>query len=374
MKNQKMPNIEALRCLAMMMVVVLHYLDKGNLLGDLSQPNMGSVGIAAWVLESFCIVAVNVYMLISGYFLCMSHFKITRLLKLYLQIWTYSAGVGILACVLGILPEADRNTNLYLTFLLPISKGHYWFMTAYVILYVLLPFLGIAAKNMTKNQFQVALVVLLAVFSVSKTIIPVQLNGIDNKGNDGIWYICVFMVAAYFRRFGAGVLEKGKRAILCYLVGVMLIFGGSMGVHLFYVKTGRLGLLLGMFTDYNHIFVLLAAVGLFLTFLHSKKPAADSVIGRFICKIAPFSLGVYLLHENMGVRYAWEHLFGADQVNNIGVLVGLTVLAAVSVFSIGILVEMVRSGCMNGLHKILMKCRPYAKLITWLKKVDGYFA
>ena len=32
MKKQKMPNIEALRCLAMMMVVVLHYLGKGKLL------------------------------------------------------------------------------------------------------------------------------------------------------------------------------------------------------------------------------------------------------------------------------------------------------------------------------------------------------
>ena len=81
MKKQKMANIEALRCLAMMMVVVLHYLGKGKLLGDLAQPNMGNVGIAAWLLESFCIVAVNVYMLISGYFLCMSHFKITRLIQ-----------------------------------------------------------------------------------------------------------------------------------------------------------------------------------------------------------------------------------------------------------------------------------------------------
>ena len=60
MKKQKMANIEALRCLAMMMVVVLHYLGKGKLLGDLTQPNMGNVGIAAWLLESFCIVAVNV--------------------------------------------------------------------------------------------------------------------------------------------------------------------------------------------------------------------------------------------------------------------------------------------------------------------------
>ena len=59
----KMANIELLRCIAMMMVVVLHYLGKSSLLADLTKENMGSVGVAAWVLESFCIVAFNLYML-----------------------------------------------------------------------------------------------------------------------------------------------------------------------------------------------------------------------------------------------------------------------------------------------------------------------
>ena len=78
-KKERMANLEVLRCVAMMMVVVLHYLGKGGLLPDLTAP-LSVQDMAAWLLEAFCIVAVNVYMMISGYFLCESSFKLSRLL------------------------------------------------------------------------------------------------------------------------------------------------------------------------------------------------------------------------------------------------------------------------------------------------------
>lgn len=78
-RKEKMVNLELLRCVAMLMVVVLHYLGKGGLLAELTGEGLGAVGAAAWLLEAFCIVAVNVYMFISGYFLSMSSFKLSRL-------------------------------------------------------------------------------------------------------------------------------------------------------------------------------------------------------------------------------------------------------------------------------------------------------
>ena len=40
--KRRMPNLDLLRCVAMMMVVVLHYLGKGNLLPDLTERGMGA--------------------------------------------------------------------------------------------------------------------------------------------------------------------------------------------------------------------------------------------------------------------------------------------------------------------------------------------
>ena len=169
-KRERMANLELLRCIAIMMVIVLHYLGKSDLLAALTEESLGSVGVAAWFLESFCIVAVNVYMLISGYFLCMSTYKASRLIKLYLQVWFYSVGVGVLAIAVGIFPWQEVTIHDLLTFVFPVSMEHYWFITAYVFLYILLPFVGGALRKMTKAQMQIALGTLLAVFCVLKSV------------------------------------------------------------------------------------------------------------------------------------------------------------------------------------------------------------
>ena len=118
-KKERMANLEVLRCVAMMMVVVLHYLGKGGLLPDLTAP-LSAQDTVAWLLEAFCIVAVNVYMMISGYFLCESSFKLSRLLTLWVQLWLYSVGIGVLAAVTGIVPAAEVSTH-YGTLLVPDS-------------------------------------------------------------------------------------------------------------------------------------------------------------------------------------------------------------------------------------------------------------
>ncbi|MCR5754050.1 MAG: acyltransferase family protein, partial [Acetatifactor sp.] len=102
-KKPRMANLELLRSIAMMMVVMLHFLGKGGLLGDITAPYLPPVRIVAWLLEILSVVAVNVYMLISGYFLCESSFKLSRLLKLWLQVWSYSVVIGFLAAKLGLM-------------------------------------------------------------------------------------------------------------------------------------------------------------------------------------------------------------------------------------------------------------------------------
>ena len=184
-KQGRMANLEMLRCVAMMMVVVLHYLGKGELLSDLTGDRLGAGEAAAWLLETFCIVAVNVYMLISGYFLCTSSFKISRLIRLWLQVWVYSVGFGLLGALSGVLTGVEFDAHYLLTLIFPISMGHYWFMTAYVFLYLLLPFVGAAVRRMNRRQLQTALGLLLFTFCLLKSVLPVRLE------MDGMGYDCL---------------------------------------------------------------------------------------------------------------------------------------------------------------------------------------
>lgn len=368
--TSRMENLELLRCLAMMMVVVLHYLGKGNLLPELTGESIDSTGVAAWALEAFCIVAVNVYMMISGYFLSTSSFKLSRLIRLYLQVWVYSVGFGLLAAVTGILPAAEVDIHYILSLLFPISMGHYWFMTAYVFLYLLLPLIGAGLRRMTKEQMQVTIGLLVVAFCLLKTVLPVRLEE-DGQGYDCLWYVCVFVVAAYIRRFGIGFTESRGRALVLYVLGCLGVLAELFALRFVYLRTGSLDRILKISLEYNHLFPFLAALGLFGVFL---KIRVSGKLGMTAVKIAPYTLGVYLLHENMGLRYAWQSWLGADEITTVGGLLLGILVAVVCVFVCGVLVDVVRAWIMMGLHGLLSRLKLYQRIVGIIEAVDASFA
>lgn len=381
-------NLELLRCVAMMMVVVLHFLGKGNLLISLEEDWLYPAETVAWLLESFCIVAVNVYMFISGYFLSTSTFKPSRLIQLWFQVWMYSVVFGLIGAMTGIMTETAYDTHFLLTLFFPVAMNHYWFMTAYILLYALLPFLGTAVQRMTKRQMQIAVLFLLFVFSIQKSILPVRLET-DGLGYDCLWYVCVFVAAAYVRRFGVPFLAKKGRGIILYAVCSILIFCGTMILREVYLRTGSLGRMMQMCMEYNHFLPFLAAAGLFGAFLRLKISGRFAVV---VCKIAPYTLGVYLLHENLGLRYSWQSWLGADKLLmppvalaptgsamsrlglvSVGSLLLFTVAAVVCVFAVGILVDMLRVLLVRGLDRGLSLLPPYRKLQNLILGLDECF-
>lgn len=369
-QNKRMANLELLRCVAMMMVVVLHFLGKGGLLPELTGEGMGAYGVTAWALETLSIAAVNVYMFISGYFLSSSAFKLSRLLQLYLQVWVYSVAFGLLGAFTGVLSETAFDTHYILTLIFPVTMGHYWFMTAYVFLYLLLPFVGMAVRQMTKRQLQTAVVLLFLVFCIAKSILPVRLE-MDAQGYDCLWYLCVFAAAAYVRRFGVGFLDSKGRSFLLYIGSSGLILTGTLGLRAVYLRTGSLGRMLGMFLDYNHILPFLAAAGLFGVFkgMHIKGRMAG-----IINRVAPCTLGVYLLHENLGLRYSWQKWLGAERISTVpGLLMG-TLGAVAAVFACGILADIVRRWIFGLLNKVFSNVKLYRRIVEWIAKIDSDFA
>lgn len=379
-ETKRKNNLELLRCAAMMMVIVLHYLDKGNILPDLTGAKIGNAGAVAWLLESFCIVAVNVYMLISGYFLSTASYKLSRLIKLYLQVWVYSVGVGIVAVLTGMLPVQELEIHDLLTMVFPVTMGHYWFITAYVFMYIFLPFMGIVLQKMSKKQMQIGLGTLLFFFCAVKSLLPIRLEK-DSLGYDGIWYLCVFVTAVYIRRFGLPVLRKAKTSILLYVGACLAIFALTMGLRMVYLGTGSFGRIIGIGLEYNHLLPYLGAIGLFGVFLHIK---AEGKTGTVLGRIASYTLGVYLLHENIGLRYAWQNWLGAERIQsteisggNPGSVFALllwTAIAVAVVFSAGILLEMFRVWVMKTLHGVMMRLGAYRKIVDAVECADEAFA
>ncbi len=340
--KKRIVSIDLLRMVSMMMVVMLHYLGKGSLLPSLTG-EMTQNGYVAWGLESLSIVAVNVYMLISGYFLVETGFKGKRLMELICQVLFYTILVPCILIALGMISIKDFTIYHILLRVLPAQMIHYWFMTAYIIMYLLSPVLAAAAKAMSQKQLKNTILALLLFFSVSKSVLPFQLE-VDARGNDALWFICVFLVAAYMRLYGIPFFTakgNGRRGMLCYVVGCAGIYGIMLAVRAVYLKTGSLDHFIQSTYDYNHVLNLLTAIGLFYAFYYMNIKE-DSVAGRIIVKMAPYTLGVYLLHEQMDIRHLWPGWLGATAEGNAFLFVVRSLVAVVIVFTVGIAVDMVR--------------------------------
>lgn len=349
MSKKRMANMELLRILAMMMVVMLHYLSKGGVLPDM-KGHLTMNGYLAWILETLSIVAVNVYMLISGFFLTESRFKCSRLLQLWCQILFYSILVPVVLLAAGILKPQELSIYKLLQYVLPVQMGQYWFATAYVILYLMTPILRTAVKNMKRSQLKMTIILLLVFFSISKSILPVRLET-DALGYDAVWFFCVYLCAAYMRLYGLNWFQSSRRGVMGYLCSCCGILGIALVIRLIYLTTGRLEDFLTATYHYNHILNLLAAISLFYAFYHWRIPegrAAD-----MICRIAPYTFGVYLLHEQVELRMLWPGWLGASAEGNPLIFAGRCIGSVLLVLLAGLLVDMIRGAIFGWIGKRL---------------------
>lgn len=351
MKKKRMANMELLRILAMIMVVMLHYLSKGGLLPNMTD-NLGTNGYAAWILETFSIVAVNVYMLISGFFLTESRFKSSRFAELICQILFYSLLIPVILIAVGTISLKDLTVYKLLKYIFPVEMEHYWFATAYVLLYLMSPVFKTAVHHMKQSQLKATIVLLLCILSLNKSILPVRLE-MDKLGYDAIWFFCVFLCAAYLRLYGIPCLTTSRKGIAGYLCCCAGILGITLAVRVVYLKTGSLEDFLTATYHYNHILNLLAAICLFAAFYYMRLP--EGKIADFICKIAPYTFGVYLFHEQEELRYLWPTWFGASDRGNPAVFVLRCIGSVLMMFIMGICIDIVRSVIFKGAGKLL--CR-----------------
>lgn len=394
--KKRMVNIEMLRLLAMMMVVSLHYLAKGELLEKLTGP-LSAKGHLAWILESFSIAAVDVYVLISGYFLVETGFRCKRVISLVLQVMFYTCLLPILLVVTGILPVGEITFYNILQCIFPTNMLHYWFVSAYVLMFLFTPVLNAAVHGMGKKQLQMAIVILLIMESLSKTVIPVRLE-LDNLGYDAYWFMVVYLIAAYIRLYGIPFLErkdkKGDRAVLSYIGACLGMYALTMLIRGAYLLTGQFENFIESAYGYNHLLTIGAAVALFYVFKNreermqaeyagtgkgkqalakeaetEKQNAADArgnLLG-FICRIAPCSFGVYLLHEQVNIRYLWPFWLGADRCDTAFSLLWHWVAAILTVMVIGLTVDYIRSLLFKGVGKLLAG----GKLDRGLSRIDA---
>lgn len=348
--KKREPQFEILRVAAMMMVILLHYLGKGGLLAD-PAGDMTFSDWAFWGLEALCLVCVNVYVLISGYFFAESRFRLGKAAGIWCQVFFYSVVIAAVCMAAGIA-DYRQYFDLYNLqfFVFPVINGHYWFATAYLLMYLFSSVMNYAVKEMGRKQLQLVIWLLLIPFCFAKSILPLPL-AVDDCGNSFLWFLCLYLIAAYIRLYGIPFLEKRGRALTAYLLSAAGILFALVCAVFLNRRTGHYEYALEIPLHYNFIFVLTGSLGLFYCFRAWK--VKENALVRFLVRIAPYTFGVYLLHEHLLLRYWWPEAFGVLEAYGAARIVHL-LLTVLLLFAAGILVDILRRLLFLGIDRLIV--------------------
>lgn len=301
-------NIELLRIISMMMIISLHFW--GHCV-DISNVEMFSFTyFFGWFFRGLSHVSVNVYVLISAYFLCNSTFKFKRLIKLVTEVWFYSVLIYVLYCASG---RTTPSIGGLLHTALPVLFGEYWFATIYVGMYILSPFLNKALTAFDQKESRKLIFVLFLLFSLIPNIFFYSKWLNFGEGYGIVWFVVLYTIGTYIRNFvTTDILIENKRKIywLCALFCVLPVISKATIAA---VTTAIVGhqVASGAFFLNNSIIILPASVLVLLSFLtFDIKGIAISKLVNFI---AGSCFAVYLIHDNNRVRndlwnFVHEHL------------------------------------------------------------------
>lgn len=370
LNKKRNANFELLRIVAMIMIIALHYNAHCDTLLHLGIPATG-VEVYATIIEAFCITGLNTYIFISGYFLSNSKVRPSRALQLICQVYFYTILISLVMMITGTY-VVRSNDSVYkiVQYVFPITSEHYWFVTAYIIMYVLSPVMNAAIHNLTRKQMKTVIIGLLIWFTIIKSFVPVMFVT-DHWGYDFGWFIVLYLIAAYIRKYDVKVFYNAFNSAVVFFVSCIVIAIMKFLIHYINLTRGGLVYYFDVPFHLNFFFTLTGSLGLFSFFRYyrvKENKAADVI--RFL---APFTFGVYLLHMHIEMKDRWvewiEHIIGEVPTDSVPGYALHLLASIVIIFLAGVFVDWVRKMIFEYIGRVLHNTWLFKKIRQWDESV-----
>ena len=358
---ERQSNMELLRLVAMMMILVMH-MDYGafGLPTAESVENAPMTTFGRIFVEHLCLVAVNVYVLISGWFGIRP--KMKSFVRLMLQVAMYSI---IITGAFLLLGKTTFKIG-YVTDMLIIGK-QYWFVVSYLLLYLVSPILNTFVEHSSKREFQWMLLVFFGFQFVYSWIFGLEefAGGYSALSFMGLYLLARYVkiydndnerrrtkdenqdshpdgIASRFTFHSSRFTLHVSRFSFSKLLALYLFIAAitALFVFLAYVWKGDTfgDACAGIFAHYNSPFIVVSSLLVLLMF--SKLHVQSKVINY----LSSSAFAVYLIHAHPLLWDEYLNLFPpiyAKYPNLLGVL--LMMLVAVIIFFLCIAIDKILS-------------------------------
>lgn len=329
-------NIELLRIIAMLGVIILHYNNRSAGGGFLFVRH-GSMNY--WflnVIESFFICAVDLFIIISAYFMASSNKRdLWKPIKLITQVILFSVSEYTIRSII----KCNFNVRGFLGSFIPTN----YFVILYIVVFLISPYINIVFEHLDSIKRKIFVGILIFLFSVYPTMVDILIE--ITKHN----FYGLSSIGMYGSQYGYSIVNF----TLCYCVGAYIHFEKD---NISKVNTSKLigGLLtcvvamtiwsvmndrIGYFTEktaweYCNPLVIVSAVCAFLLFKRIKIKNS-----KLINSLAKGSFTVYLIHGILITRIGIESFVN----KNIFILFLHMVLSSVFIYFVCWIVYLIYS-------------------------------
>ena len=281
-KVERQSGLELLRIIAMIIIILYHFVIYSKI--DLYSAELV---FSSKILRNGGKLGVNIFILISAYFMVNKKFKWTRILNIVIQTFFYSILFYLIFLSLG---RAEFNISSILSVFMPISYTEYTFVTLYVMLMFLSPLLNLLIKKIGKKMHGIICIVLSCVIVLFPYFNMIVLGRASEFPfvNTLVWFVVLYLIAGYIRLYVKSVSQNQK--VWLYLL--LVVFVTLQMVYTIYIDFRE--------SCYEQaIGNTVISIILLLIFKDFKFK------NRFINTVASTTFGIFLIHENPYIRGWW---------------------------------------------------------------------
>ena len=342
-------NIELLRIISIFMIILSHYTVHNGIANELLP-----LGLNRYILEISTLgnIGVIIFLLITGYYNIekQNPFKIKKLLLLYFQVLFYSITIYCIFVTLGkekfLLSDLIKNS-------LPITYKKYWFITAYVVMYIFTPFINKLLNSLTNKEHTLFIIIGIAILTLK--LITKQDLYISEVGS----FIIFYSIGAFLKKYPSNYFSKKKNITKVFIISICCLLISVALLDIIGTKYNFIAKHSTCLFSKNSIVSILFAVSLFNIFINKKEKNI-----RFINTISKSVLGVYLISDNFLIRrILWNDILRCREYVLSKYLLLHMIISIVIVFSLCILIDYLR---IKIIEPIFIKI--YDKTILLFKK------
>lgn len=354
MTEKRNPGLDLCRIGGMFGIVILHILGNGGVLNQVSS-NTISYGIV-WGMEIAAYCSVNLFALLSGYLSCeKKKYSSYRLIELLSSLIFYSTLITL--AFIFVRRSVFTGVGTIAFALIPMLAGHYWYITCYVIVFLLLPYLNLLLNKLSKE----ALVKLSMLLFVLLSVIP-GIADIDffqtADGYSAAWLVVCYIWGAAYRKTEKTIFRHYEWLAFCISVAIVLLIR-VFGIH------SPFGSKEGYMMKYTSPLIVLNAIMLLQLGAGFKRQLSEKMAGIFAV-LSGVAFDVYLLHCHILI-YDYvikDHFVWIADLNPLIIPVAV-VIVATGIYAIGSICGAVRMK--------IFRIKRIEKMILFLSKITDSF-